>query len=600
MHVLELTATVALLAIYAIWRITVSHRARIRYITEMPPKNQLSRRVTSIRIQAPYSRDAASQTQFDDQNGPVGDIWTEFSGPTMAKTQSGDFDDPVFFAAAMDGAIRGATLFHAVASIDPSVLGAVEFSTAAHLHTLPTMDTYVHDHFFAAPVQSADGWFERLTGYVTEQKATAALRAMGHHVEVAPVANQPVWDLIVDGKHVQIKEGLSGVREFLAQHHGIDIYTSPEGAAAVKDPLVHGLQSINSDHIHQVTHQSIEGMNDISHPGFHFPWITIVFSCWRETKLLFDEKTSLDRAVKHLGMDAAGVGVGLWAGAKAGAMSGAIFGPHVAAAGAFFGAIFGAIGGKKVSRNLQHAPFRAAKASYDETVAKAQTTVQEAIDSSRTQLAALQKTYQEQFLEARNAILEKAKTETREISADFQGRLLKFYLGFPRLLSELIAQLDIEEQEILQAIPNRGVWGLLFPVESDHLRSAWKAWFRQTRKSIRKEQLKFENIEPQTLDTLHRAVQLFLKEYTFDLDAMDQETMAIARSLHKSRSSAKGVLSKAEDEIREMRTRLIERFTDQVAAIHKGIVDTIQRWNKEIMDCKTVVEREGKPLGIEF
>jgi vacuolar-type H+-ATPase subunit H len=226
--------------------------------------------------------------------------------------------------------------------------------------------------------------------------------------------------------------------------------------------------------------------------------------------------------------------------------------------------------------------------------------VQEAIDSSRTQLAALQKTYQEQFLEARNAILKKARTETREISADFQGRLLKFYLGFPRLLSELIAQLDIEEREILQAIPNRGVWGLLFPVESDHLRSAWNAWFRRTRKSIRKEQLKFENIEPQTLETLHRAVQLFLKEYTFDLDAMDQETMAIARSLHESRSSAKGVLSKAEDEIREMRTRLIKRFADQVAGIHKGIVDTIQRWNKEIMDSKAAVLQEGKPLGIEF
>ena len=593
MHILELFAAVVVLTIYTIWRIAASYQARIRYTTEMPQKNQLSRKITSTRIHP-------SQPQLDNRNDSDEGIWAEFSDPAMPKIKSGDFDDPVFFAAAMDGAIHGAVLFHAVASIDPSVLHAVEFSTAAHLHSLPTMDTYVHDHFFATPVQSADGWFERLTGYVTEQKATAALRAMGHHVEVAPVANQPVWDLIVDGKHVQIKEGLSGVREFLAQHHGIDIYTSPEAAAAVKDPLVHGLQSINSDHIHQVRHQSLEGMNDISHPGFHFPWITIVFSCWRETKLLFDEKTSLDRAVKHLGMDAAGVGVGLWAGAKAGASSGAFFGPHGAAAGAFLGAIFGAIGGKKVSKNLQHAPFRAAKVSYDETVAKAQTSVQESIDSSRAQISALQEIYQKQFLEARNAILKKARNEIQKLETTFQQGLLNFYHGFPRLLRELIVQLDIEEQEVLHAIPNRGIWGFLFPIESDHLRSAWKAWFRQARKFIHKEKLKFETIEPRTLESLHGAVQRFLREYTFDLADMDQEVIKLAKRLDDSRRSSQRVLMNAEDETREMRARLIERFTDQVATIHKGIVDTIQRWNKEIMDCKAVVEREGKPLGIKF
>ncbi len=59
-----------------------------------------------------------------------------------------------------------------------------------------------------APAMTADGWFERLTGYVAEQKAASALEAAGHHVTFAATANQPVWDLLVDGHPVQIKEGL--------------------------------------------------------------------------------------------------------------------------------------------------------------------------------------------------------------------------------------------------------------------------------------------------------------------------------------------------------------------------------------------------------
>ena len=89
------------------------------------------------------------------------------------------------------------------------------------------LTAYVAQHFFDAPTLTADGWFERLTGYVAEQKAASALEAAGHHVTFAATANQPVWDLLVDGHPVQVKEGISGVKSYLLEHHGIPIYTGP-------------------------------------------------------------------------------------------------------------------------------------------------------------------------------------------------------------------------------------------------------------------------------------------------------------------------------------------------------------------------------------
>jgi len=101
---------------------------------------------------------------------------------------------------------------------------------------------------------STTPWFERLTGYVAEQKAASYFEQMGHHVEFAPVPNQPVWDMLVDGHPVQIKENLAGVKDFVVQHPEIDTFTDPHIAAAVKDSAVHGLPVLDKDTIHSATH----------------------------------------------------------------------------------------------------------------------------------------------------------------------------------------------------------------------------------------------------------------------------------------------------------------------------------------------------------
>src|SRR3569833_2878377 len=107
--------------------------------------------------------------------------------------------EPKTWAAAADGSWSGVSMAHHYLTIDPDVLHAIAFSTADHLRNLTTIDDYIQDHFGAVPFESANGWFERLSGYVAEQKAAAYFESMGHHDKKAPEANQPNKEKKVDG-----------------------------------------------------------------------------------------------------------------------------------------------------------------------------------------------------------------------------------------------------------------------------------------------------------------------------------------------------------------------------------------------------------------
>jgi len=85
--------------------------------------------------------------------------------------------------------------------------------------------------------------------------------------------------------------------------------------------------------------------------------VTIGFSSYREIKLLWNDKPTIETALKNVAVDGMSVGAGTFAGAKAGTLAGACFGPHGAAVGAVIGSIVGAIGGKQMAAALRFSPF---------------------------------------------------------------------------------------------------------------------------------------------------------------------------------------------------------------------------------------------------
>jgi hypothetical protein len=507
---------------------------------------------------------------------------------------------PVTGAAFADGVLAGLPVIQAVSHIDPFVLKAIEESTADHIHSFPSVHSYIEQHFFAVPTMTADGWFERLTGYVAEQKAASALEAAGHHVTFAATANQPVWDLMVDGHPVQVKEGLSGVKAFLIEHHGIPVYTGPDAAAAVKDPLVHGIVGLNSAEIHESAHTSIEGISDTFDPGFHFPIITLAFAGYREVKLLIQERTTLSKAAKHVGLDVAGVGAGAFGGAKAGAIAGAFLGPIGAAIGGLIGAVAGGAGGKMLATGIRHSPFNEAKAAYEQIVDSAQIAIDVSVNESRDKLRLLQRDYEAEFSKTRELIICRTNSAIRSYAIAYESEFKSFAESFESYLDRLEENLDEQRLLLLETILGSGVRRSLYPTDNDYLRSAIRHWFRKAKRTISDERQRFQSIEPRTLDTLRREIERFLNSYVFELESLDAEISRLVRSFSEAQKAAQTVADGAAEELRRERHGLISKFARQAENLHAGIVELIRSCNQKIAARKDRFIIEGRAVGLDI
>jgi hypothetical protein len=503
-------------------------------------------------------------------------------------------------AAFADGLLAGLPVVEAISHIDPSVLKAIEASTADHIHSFPSVHSYVEQHFFAVPALSADGWFERLTGYVAEQKAASALEAAGHHVTFAATANQPVWDLLVDGHPVQVKEGLTGVRSFLLEHHGIPVLTSHEVAIAAKDPMVHGLQGLSSTAIHESTRHSIDGISDAFDPGFHFPIITLAFSGFREANLFFQERTTFGKAVMHVGLDVAGVGAGALAGSHAGAFAGAFLGPIGAAVGGLIGAVVGGVGGKLLSTGIRYAPFNLARATYEKTVDSAKAEIDMAVDSSKGEVLRLQSTCQSQFVERRAQIERHAAGQLRDLVEAYDIEFLAFAENFCQHLDELTGNLRQQEELVLATLPAGWLRGFLFPTHNDYLRSAIRIWFRRARKTLAREKKQFRQLQPRTLDTVKVEIQRFLNTYEFKLESLHLQLRHFVRTLEEIPGRAEVIAIAAGVEVQCERDSLIGKFAVHVEHLHSQLVGLIQSWNSKISIDRDSFKREGQSLGIDL
>lgn len=507
---------------------------------------------------------------------------------------------PVTAAAFADGVLAGVPVIQAISRIDPLVLRAIESSTADHLHSFPSVHSYVHDHFFAAPTLSADGWFERLTGYVAEQKAAAALEAAGHHVTFAATANQPVWDLLVDGHPVQVKEGISGVKSYLLEHHGIPVVTGHEVAVAVKDPMVHGIVGLGSPEIHEAAHKALHGIDDALNPGFHFPLITLAFATYREAKLLIHERTTFAKALKHVGLDVAGVGAGAFGGAKAGAFAGAWLGPIGAAIGGLVGAVAGGVGGKVLSTSIRRAPFEQARAAYEEVVDGAELALSTAVERSQIEVRQLQSRYETRFAEKRNFIALTTAHEVSRIAQSYDSTFLRFAETFTVHLDQLTLNLRQQERLVLSTVPGTGFKRFVLPSGNDHLRSAISMWFRKARQTIRTEKRRFNRLRPRTGEVLRQEIERFFESYVFELETLDIALRTLVHEFCESERRARQCVARASTELQEERDGLIRAFSRDVERLHASLTDLIRSWNKKVASSRDQLQIEARAIGIDL
>jgi hypothetical protein len=151
--------------------------------------------------------------------------------------------------------------------------------------------------------------------------------------------------------------------------------------------VVTGLPGHFADTLHAAGSHVMQGMHDIGNQlqhsgttaadssvadhhgggvGAHVPWLTILLSSIREINLVFEKKTTRERALAHVVIDATATGLGAAGGAKLGAIVGSFVAPGIGTGmGGLIGAAVGAVVGRSASEKVKRVPLEALRVKFD-------------------------------------------------------------------------------------------------------------------------------------------------------------------------------------------------------------------------------------------
>lgn len=185
---------------------------------------------------------------------PPGDL----KNPLLPSNKRGQLGE----VAAVAGLTAGEMLYRA-ATIDDRVIQAADFWRAADLSNPFAFAAH------ASELQAA-GSDVALRGYVAEHLVMGQLIADGHDVSLPPAANQPGYDLLVNGQPVQVKCGENPdlLREHFATYPDIPVIANVELAkSASSEPwsdMVTTLEGFELETIEAIRDEALDAGLDLA------------------------------------------------------------------------------------------------------------------------------------------------------------------------------------------------------------------------------------------------------------------------------------------------------------------------------------------------
>jgi len=364
--------------------------------------------------------------------------------------------------------------------------------------------------------------------------------------------------------------------------------------------MVDGLSDFDHNAIATASKDALSVIHEGLDLGLHIPLGTLLRSSWRELELLFDKKTPIERAVKHVAMDVASVGSGAFIGAKVGGGIGAVAGPLGAGAGLLVGAMAGAIAGRGLAHRSRMAPFNKAYERYETTLSSARAAVDSALTESKAEVKELEFLYQAKFEAGRNEIESAARQKVDEIEQRQIGSLQQFLRQFPDHLGVLEAQLLHEEVTVLNELPPTHWWNWIFPRRQDLEKSIIRQWFKRAKKIVKKERHRFEKLKDVPMAALHSKVHHFLNTYTFSLRSFDDGLGTLANEFAEACIAAETVRQAALCEVENVRNQMLVDFRGRISKMYFVLCQTISSWKEEVQVSLDELRRQANPLGIEL
>lgn len=234
--------------------------------------------------------------------------------------------------------------------INPDVVQGIDFARTEDLSSLFTLSQFSEQ--IDTTVLTGD--MAQLQGYVAEQMLAAELQAKGHDVEFPQDANNPGWDILVDGQAFQVKNLAlpAGVREHLEKYPDIPVYVNEELAPYFEGhPSVY-VSEISREEVLEATTTTITHAADLL--DFEIPWISAGVSSFYNIRRVWKDDVTINQAVLNVVSDTSSRFLLGALGQKTGIVLGTmIFGPAGGITGAMFGSFAGVSQGGRLSTGIK-------------------------------------------------------------------------------------------------------------------------------------------------------------------------------------------------------------------------------------------------------
>lgn len=211
--------------------------------------------------------------------------------------------------AAMGLLTLGELAYH-IHSLDPAVLAAADFSRSVDLDNPIAFAAFAHA-IEAMGNSSHLGAISNLKGYVAEQVVANQLVQQGHVVELPDTANEPGWDIAVDGVQFQVKNAadLNLLDRHFEKGYEFPILANAEvadllakAAAQGRTPewadQVHFVEGYSQQAVQDLTEQSLQAGDGMLHP--HVPVFAVTLAAIRQWRRFNRGQVSGSQAVQEV------------------------------------------------------------------------------------------------------------------------------------------------------------------------------------------------------------------------------------------------------------------------------------------------------------
>ena len=504
---------------------------------------------------------------------------------------------PVLF----DSALAGANVFRQYMCVDDFMYAAVSRMSGEQIDNISDLSSKIKEYAY-----NTEGFLNKLKGHVAEEHVAAHLKEAGATVKWPETSNQEGWDLLANGNHIQEKliKDASSLTEHFKEHPNIpvivpaDAENIPDGAFHfdpsdgieglmdfLKEPLEKAVivdHSLSHADLTENTEQAADFLaGDIDPFPFKIPVVTAAFSSFREFRLLRKKDTDILSALKHIALDATGVGIGIEVGAPAGAAIGTLIFPGPGTAvGTVVGSFVFSSFGRHITNKIKIKPLKEAvedyKKSFEKFKRKSKQAEKEYENRFQQEKAREQKKLDGLASEIKNAVEEKT-SNLRKWTADKE-----------------------RPQESLKADLLNNI---LIATSKERKKPSWTEWFWPKQKTVNR-RIKMKGVrklltEQFSKDNFKDRGRLFQKlaehglcrEYILseiqkteeerlrrENDLIKEITQRQKRLLHERSQSIKNLAAKTKEYMREIRKKLSPCI-------------------KEIQNRQSAVQKESKKLG---